>query len=79
MDALKDVKANKVSHTVPLPDSKNPIFIDSQQEYEDKLNAEFTQYLINNRKDYVHEGNLTERVKQGAMKVGLENIQKSAL
>ena len=29
MDALKDVKANKVSLTAPLPSSKNPLFVDT--------------------------------------------------
>ena len=43
------------------------------------MKAEFQEYLLFNRKDFVNDERLIDRVKKVAGKVGLENIQKSAL
>lgn len=79
MDALKDVQPNKVSQTAPLPSCKIPVFVDPLLEEQNRLKAEFQEYLLFNRKAYINDERLTNRVKLVAEKFGLENIQKSAL
>lgn len=57
-----------------MPSSKIPIFVDSLLEEQNRLKAEFLAELLSNRKAYINDDRLTERVKQVAGKVGLENI-----
>lgn len=66
------------ARTAPLPECKKP-FIDTKLEYQQKVQVGLTDYLLNNRKNFINEVHLTDKVKQNALKVGLENITKSAL
>lgn len=63
MDALKDVQANKVSNTAPTPSCKIPVFVDPLVEEQNRLKAEFQEYLLYNKKSYLNEDRLVTRVK----------------